>query len=129
MFKPVAVFSGFSVGDFSEAKRFYTETLGLEVKETMGGGEIIMPGGARVWVYPKPNHEPATYTVLNFVVDSVDEAVDDLTSRGVQFERYEDMPMQQDEKGIVRGAPGEGPTIAWFKDPAGNVFSVLEEAV
>jgi catechol 2,3-dioxygenase-like lactoylglutathione lyase family enzyme len=127
MFKPIAAFSGFSVGDLDAAKKFYVDVLGMEVKDTMGGVELTTPGGARVWVYPKPNHEPASYTVLNFVVDSVDEAVDELVARGVEFEKYEGMPMQQDEKGIVRGGPGEGPTIAWFRDPSGNIFSVLEE--
>jgi hypothetical protein len=91
----------------------------------MGGLGLHLSGGGEVFIYPKDNHEPATFTVLNFRVDDVDEAVDRLTAAGVTFERYDGF--DQDEKGIVRGGEGEGPTIAWFKDPAGNVLSVIRE--
>jgi catechol 2,3-dioxygenase-like lactoylglutathione lyase family enzyme len=124
MFKAANAFSGFSVDDLERAKRFYGETLGLNVSENPAGLELQLGGGARVFVYPKPNHEPATFTVLNFPVANIDQAVDDLTAAGVRFERYEGM--ESDERGVSRG--GGGPTIAWFKDPAGNILSVLEQA-
>ena len=124
-------YSGFSVKDVPAAKKFYTEVLGLDVTDGQEEGTILLhlPGGSEVFVYPKGNHEPATYTVLNLVTDNVDKAVDDLISKGVIFEQY-DLPqfhLKTDEKGIVRGEPGKGPNIAWFKDPAGNIFSVLQE--
>jgi catechol 2,3-dioxygenase-like lactoylglutathione lyase family enzyme len=124
MFKAANAFSGFSVDDLERAKQFYGETLGLNVSENPAGLELQLGGGARVFVYPKPNHEPATFTVLNFPVANIDQAVDDLTAAGVRFERYEGM--ESDERGVSRG--GGGPTIAWFKDPAGNILSVLEQA-
>lgn len=129
MFK--SAYSGFSVKDIPEAKKFYSEVLGLTVTDGKEEGTILLhiPGGAEVFVYPKGNHEPATYTVLNLVTDNVEEAVDDLISKGVVFEQY-DLPqfhIKTDEKGIVHGEPGKGPTIAWFKDPAGNILSVLED--
>ena len=99
------------------------ETLGLSVSEVPAGLELQLGGGARVFVYPKPNHEPATFTILNFPVANIDEAVAELTAAGVTFERYDGM--EQDDRGIARG--GGGPNIAWFKDPAGNILSVLEE--
>jgi catechol 2,3-dioxygenase-like lactoylglutathione lyase family enzyme len=116
-------FSGFAVPDIEEARRFYGETLGLNVELMEGPGLLTLQlGGDRpVMVYPKPDFEPATYTVLNFPVDDVEAAVDELSSRGVQFERYDGF--DQDEKGIARG---NGPDIAWFKDPAGNILSVLK---
>lgn len=126
MFEPRAAFSGFSVDDIEKAKQFYVDILGLGMEDKMGGTELQLPGGATVWMYPKPNHEPAAYTMLNFVVDDIDVAVDELTARGIVFERYEGMPGGQDEKGIMRGSPDMGPNIAWFKDPAGNILSVLE---
>ncbi|CAN5577664.1 VOC family protein [soil metagenome] len=115
-------FSGFSVDDTAKAKEFYGQTLGLEVSELPNSGllQITIANGGQVLLYPKENHDPASFTVLNFPVDDVDEAVDELTACGVQCERYED---DTDEKGIARG---DGPTIAWFKDPAGNILSVLE---
>ncbi|GAA1884680.1 VOC family protein [Asanoa iriomotensis] len=122
MFKPTRPFSGFSVDDIPAAKRFYGETLGLPVAEQNGMLLIDIGAGAEVLVYPKPNHQPATFTILNFPVADINSAVDDLASRGITFERYEGMP--HDEKGIVRG---EGPDIAWFTDPAGNVLSVLSD--
>jgi catechol 2,3-dioxygenase-like lactoylglutathione lyase family enzyme len=121
MFKESPAFSSFSVNDVPAAKRFYAETLGLEVADEMGGLRLTLGGGGVVFLYPKEDHEPATFTVLNFQVDDVDAAVDRLTAAGVRFERYEGFPM--DEKGIVRDA--DGPTIAWFTDPAGNIVSVL----
>jgi catechol 2,3-dioxygenase-like lactoylglutathione lyase family enzyme len=126
MFEPIATFSGFSVDDIEKAKGFYTGILGIETKENPGGTELQLPGGAKAWMYAKPNHQPAEYTMLDFIVDDIDSAVDELTKRGVQFERYEGMPGGQDEKGIMRGAPGMGPNIAWFKDPAGNILAVLQ---
>jgi catechol 2,3-dioxygenase-like lactoylglutathione lyase family enzyme len=123
MFKDTKAFSGFSVDDIPRAKQFYGETLGLNVSDEMGGLALHLGGGADVFVYPKDNHVPATFTILNFPVEDVDEAVDRLTAAGVTFERYEGF--EQDEKGIARGGEGQGPTIAWFKDPAGNILSVL----
>src|SRR5918992_3080648 len=115
-------FSSFSVDDTTKAMEFYGGTLGLEVSEDAeaGLGQLTVANDGKVVVYPKSNHEPATFTVLNFVVDDVDQAVDELTSRGVRFEHYGG-DIQTDEKGIARTG---GPPIAWFKDPAGNVLSV-----
>ncbi len=127
MFQPTAAFSGFSVNDVAAAKTFYGETLGLEVQETPQGLRLQLPSGHEVFAYPKENHQPATYTMLNFVVDDIAAAVDALTKRGVTFERYDGM--QQDEEGIARGlARNMGPDIAWFKDPAGNILSVMQTA-
>jgi len=126
MFNITGAFSGFSVNDLAKAKGFYTKTLGLKVEDGVGGTRIRLPGGGMVWMYPKPNHQPAAFTILNFKVDDIDAAVDDLTSRGVRFERYPNIPA--DDKGILRGIAGKrGPDIAWFKDPAGNILSVLQE--
>jgi catechol 2,3-dioxygenase-like lactoylglutathione lyase family enzyme len=123
MFGNTKAFSGFSVDDLERAKEFYGETLGLRVVEQdMGILELHSAASEGVLVYPKPDHEPASFTVLNFPVDDIDAAVDELALRGVQFERYDGF--EQDEKGIARGT--EGPQIAWFKDPAGNVLSVLQ---
>ena len=124
MFANSKAFSGFAVDDLPEAKRFYGETLGLQVtdmqEDVLLGLNIA--GGRDVLVYHKPDFTPATYTILNFPVDDVDAAVDGLSAKGVQFERYDGFG--QDEKGIARG---EGPEIAWFRDPAGNILSVLKE--
>jgi predicted enzyme related to lactoylglutathione lyase len=122
MFNDTHAFSGFSVNDTPRAKQFYAETLGLNVTDEMGGLALHLAGGGNVFVYPKDNHVPATFTVLNFPVADVEEAVDRLTEAGVSFERYDGI--ESDEKGIHRG---EGPTIAWFKDPAGNILSVLDQ--
>ena len=116
-------FSGFAVPDIEKAKKFYGETLGLKVSEDHGVLTLHLAGGNNVLIYPKPNHVPATFTVLNFPVDDVDRAVDELKKRGVRFEIYDLPDLKTDEKGIMRG---NGPTIAWFKDPAGNILSVLE---
>lgn len=118
-------FSGFSVNDLGRAKDFYERTLGLDVSEMNGLLEVRLGSGASVVVYPKETHEPATFTILNFPVDDVDDAVDKLTERGVRFEKYDEPELTTDEKGVFRA---EGvPTIAWFRDPAGNILSVLEE--
>ncbi|MFC9797363.1 VOC family protein [Streptomyces sp. NPDC057695] len=127
MFGETSAFSGFSVDDLDAARRFYGETLGLRVAEE-GDGDMRMllltlADGARILVYPKDDHTPATFTILNFAVDDIDRAVDELTGRGVTLERYDGF--EADAKGVVR-AEG-GPPIAWFKDPAGNVLSVLQE--
>ncbi len=121
MLKDSKAFSGFSSNDIPGSTQFYGETLGLNVSEEMDGLALHLAGGGEVFIYPKEDHVPATFTVLNFPVEDVDAAVDKLTAAGVGFERYEGF--DQDEKGISRG---EGPTIAWFKDPAGNILSVLE---
>ena len=124
MFNDTQAFSGFSVNDIPRAKQFYGETLGLNVTEENGMLMLHLAGGGTVLVYPKENHEPATFTILNFPVPDVEETVDRLTQAGVPFEHYEGGDLQTDEKGIMRG---EGPTIAWFKDPAGNILSVLDQ--
>ena len=116
-------FSGFAAGDLGKVKEFYTKTLGLKVTEEHGLLTLHLAGGNNVLIYPKPNHVPATFTVLNFPVEDVDRAVDELSKRGVRFEKYDGPDIKTDEKGIMRG---NGPTIAWFKDPAGNILSVLE---
>jgi len=125
MFKPTGAFSGFSVNDLAAAKTFYSQTLGLHVHEQEGMGfQLHLPGGAHVFVYPKPDHTPASFTILNFEVADVDEAVDELSRRGVAFEHYDSVDgARTDAKGIARDP--HGPTIAWFKDPAGNFLSVL----
>jgi predicted enzyme related to lactoylglutathione lyase len=124
MLKDTNAYSGFSVDDVPRAKEFYGQTLGLEVSDVNDMLELRLGGGARVLVYPKPNHVPATFTILNFPVDNVEQVVDELTKRGVQFEIYDQGELKTDERGIFRG---EGPKIAWFKDPAGNILSVLED--
>jgi predicted enzyme related to lactoylglutathione lyase len=126
MFGNSHAFSGFSTNDVAKAREFYGQTLGLETSEGMGALMLDLAGGGRVFIYPKDNHEPATFTVLNFPVEDIDAAVDKLTGAGITLERYEGAG--QDERGIARGrAAGQGPDIAWFKDPAGNILSVLSE--
>ena len=124
MFKDAKSFSSFSVNDLRKAKEFYGETLGLEIKESPEGLELHT-GNNAVFVYPKPNHTPASFTVLNFHVDDIEAAVDELQSLGVTLEHYDLPDIKTDERGIARGP--HGPIIAWFKDPAGNILSVLEE--
>lgn len=122
MFKDTPAFSGFSVKDLDAAKAFYGEKLGLDVRSgPMGNLELHLGGGATVFAYPKKDHVPATYTMLNFPVPDVEAAVDQLTKAGIKMERYPNMV--QDAKGILRG---NGPDIAWFKDPSGNILSVLK---
>ena len=127
MFKDTKAFSSFSVDDLQKAKKFYGETLGLEVSEAYGGRllELHIGGGRNILIYPKDNHTPATFTILNFPVENLEQSVDDLTKRGVRFEIYNEGDIKTDEKGI--SLSDEGPKIAWFKDPAGNVLSMLEE--
>lgn len=127
MFKDTPAFSGFSVNDIAAAKTFYSETLGLEVAEiNMGMLELHLATGAKILVYPKDDHTPASYTILNFPVEDIDSAIEELSSRGVTFEHY-DGDLGTDEKGVLRGLSANmGPDIAWFKDPAGNVLSVLQ---
>jgi predicted enzyme related to lactoylglutathione lyase len=117
-------FSGFSVDDMDAAKRFYGETLGLKHSDNeMGITTLHLAGDRDTIIYPKADHEPATFTILNFPVQDIEATVDGLTERGVRFERYEGTEMETDEKGIFRRG---GPLIAWFKDPAGNVLSVIQ---
>src|SRR5436190_14100442 len=122
MFADTRAFSGFAVDDVSKAREFYSETLGLRTSEENGLLTLHLAGDRDTLVYPKPGHTPASYTILNFPVEDIDMAVDELTARAVQFDRYEGF--EQDENGIFRGG---GPYIAWFKDPAGNVLSVLQD--
>jgi predicted enzyme related to lactoylglutathione lyase len=122
MLKDSHAFSGFSTNDIPAARAFYADTLGLEVSEDMGMLDLKFAGGGHGIVYPKPNHEPATFTVLNFPVDDIEATVDRLAAAGVAFERYDGT--EQDERGIARDP--QGPAIAWFKDPAGNILSVLQ---
>lgn len=124
MFTHTPAFSGFSVDDIEKAREFYGGTLGLEVSEMHGLLQLSLGGGASVLVYPKDDHVPATFTILNFPVDDIDRAVDELTAAGVRLERYPQMG-EQDERAVRRGPPG--PDIAWFTDPAGNILSVLTE--
>ena len=121
MLKDSQAFSGFSSNDIPKAREFYSRTLGLEVTEANGMLTLNLAGGGKVLIYPKDNHEPASFTVLNFPVKDIDGAVDGLTKAGVEFERYEGAG--QDERGIAREYP---PPIAWFRDPAGNILAVLE---
>ena len=126
MFRDTKAFSGFSVNDLAAAKKFYGETLGLDVEQGGQGLRLKIAGGNPTFVYSKPNHVPATYTILNFPVDDIDRAVDQLIAAGVKFAHYGKLT---DARGIARGAAtGGGPDIAWFKDPAGNILSVLQES-
>jgi predicted enzyme related to lactoylglutathione lyase len=122
MFTNTKAFSGFAVDDVEHAREFYGETLGIRTSEEHGIMTLHLAGERETIVYPKPDHTPATYTILNFPVGDIDQAVDELAARGVRIERYPGF--DQDEKGVFRGG---GPYIAWFKDPAGNVLSVLQE--
>ena len=118
-------FSGFSVRDTEAARTFYAETLGVRTEDgDWGMFTLKLAGGRDILVYPSPGHVPGSYTVLNFPVPDIDAAVDELTSRGVEFERYDGPDMSTDEKGVNRSG---GPLIAWFKDPSGNVLSVIEQ--
>ena len=126
MLRDSNAFSGFSANDIPKAKEFYGRTLGLKVSESNGLLTLHLAGGNNVLIYPKPNHTPAGFTVLNFPVNDVDQAVDELTKRGVRFEIYDLPDIETDKQGIMRG---NGPTIAWFKDPAGNILSVLEQEI
>jgi predicted enzyme related to lactoylglutathione lyase len=122
IFKNTKAFSSFSVKDLEEAKKFYGQTLGLEISESEEGLNLHLKGGNDVFIYPKPDHIPATFTILNFVVDDVDRTVDELIKMGIRFEIYNKGQLKTDDKGILHGKP----KIAWFKDPAGNFLSILE---
>jgi predicted enzyme related to lactoylglutathione lyase len=122
MFRDSHAYSGFSSNDLTKTKTFYAQTLGLRVTDEHGNLMVHLAGGGRVLIYPKPNHTPASFTVLNFPVKDIDDAVESLRKAGVQFERYPGF--NQDERGIMRGSE---PPIAWFKDPAGNILSVIKE--
>lgn len=122
MFANTKAFSGFAVDNLEKAREFYGETLGLKTSEENGLLTLHLAGDRDTLVYPRPGHTPANYTILNFPVEDIDKAVDELVSRGVRFERYDSF--EQDDKGIHRTG---GPYIAWFKDPAGNVLSVLQQ--
>ena len=124
MFKGAKAFSSFSVNDVQKAKEFYGQTLGLKISETAEGLELNPAGSDTVFIYPKPNHIPASFTVLNFRVDDIEKAVEELTTLGVRLEQYDQPDLKTDEKGIMRGP---GMQIAWFKDPAGNILSVIQE--
>jgi catechol 2,3-dioxygenase-like lactoylglutathione lyase family enzyme len=125
MFKNTAAFSGFSVDDIQKAKEFYGGILGLDQSDSNGILTLHLAGGGKIVIYPKPNHVPATFTILNFPVPRIEEAVKALKARGVRFEAYTEGPLKTDDSGIAHGTGG--PLIAWFKDPAGNFLSVLEE--
>ncbi len=126
MFKDTHAFSSFSVDDLEKAKEFYGRTLGIEISGTPEGLSLKIAGGGSVFIYPKGDHEPATFTVLNFPVDDIDKAVNGLKALGITFEHYEGQ-IKTDETGVFRhGGEGRGPNIAWFKDPAGNILSVAE---
>lgn len=126
MFTPTTAFSGFSVNSIQDAKAFYSQILDLEVKEEGPGLTLTLPGGASVIAYEKADHQPATFTILNFVVEDINTAVAELKARGLTFERYDGM--HQDDNDIARGiAHNMGPDIAWCKDPAGNILAVMQE--
>lgn len=122
IFKNTKAFSSFSVKDLEEAKKFYGQTLGLEISESEEGLNLQLKGGNDVFIYPKPDHTPATFTILNFVVDDVERTVDELIKLGIRFQIYNEGQLKTDDKGILHGKP----KIAWFKDPAGNFLSILE---
>jgi len=128
MLEDSKAFSSFAVRDLGAARKFYAQTLGLDVSDVPGMKGVMqlsLAGGVKVFVYPKPDHVPATFTVLNFPVEDVERAVSALVERGVRFEIYKDGPVKTDARGIASG--GGGPRIAWFKDPSGNILSVLDE--
>lgn len=124
MFKETKAFSGFSVKDIDTSKEFYTKTLGLEFSQPMDQLLLHIAGGGEVFLYAKPNHVPATYTVLNFPVNNLKETMDELRERGIEFIIYKEEGFETDDEGVFHGG---GPKIAWFKDPSGNILSVLEK--
>ena len=126
MLKTNKIFSGFSVSDLGQAKDFYSKVLGLPTTETKEGLQLDVGNGCEVFVYPKSNHTPATYTIMNFVVDNIEQSVDELVTHGVIFEQYDDPHMKTDAKGISRG---NRMAIAWFKDPAGNFLSLIQNKI
>ena len=121
-------FSGISVDNLQEAMEFYVNFLGLELTDDSMGLTLNLPGGGTLFIYEKADHEPATFTVLNFIVEDIETVIDEYVEKGVAFERYDSLPAEQDDRGILRGKDaGQGPNIAWFKDPAGNILSLIEE--
>jgi len=128
MLTAISSFSGISVSSLEEARTFYVDTLELPVKNDSMGLMLALPGGGQLFMYEKPNHVPAEFTVLNFVVEDIDVAIDHLVNaHGITFERYPDMPAPQDERGVLRGKEfHQGPNIAWFKDPSGNILALVE---
>ncbi len=128
MLTAISTFSGMSVPSLQEARDFYVDTLGLTLKDDSMGLQLELPGGGQLFIYEKPNHVPAEFTVLNFVVENIDDTMDHLVNdHGIIFERYDNSPFPQDDKGVARGkAAGQGPDIAWFTDPGGNVLSIIE---
>ena len=129
MLQNFQTFSSFSVTDIEATKNFYHEVLGIEVEQTTMGLELKLKNDSNVFIYEKADHQPATFTVLNFIVENINGAVDELVKSGVIFEQYQNMPASQDQRGILRGlAENQGPDIAWFKDPSGNILSLLQVA-
>lgn len=129
MINAVSSFSGISVLNLEEARKFYVDTLELPLKDDSMGLMLELPGAGELFIYEKPDHQPAGFTVLNFVVEDINDTIDHLVNdHGISFERYNNLPAEQDERGVLRGkAAGQGPDIAWFLDPSGNVLSVVEE--
>lgn len=126
--KVIGAFSGFSTNDVKATREFYQKTLGLETEENMGGIGLRFASGQQVFIYPKPDHQPAAYTVLNLIVEDINQAIDELAAKNVVFERYENLPAEQDDRGVLRGKDvGMGPNIAWFRDPADNILALVEE--
>lgn len=126
--KVIGAFNGYSTNDVKAAREFYQNTLGLETEKNMGGIGLKFASGHRVFIYPKSDHQPAAHTVLNLVVEDINQAIDELAAKNVVFERYENLPAEQDDRGILRGKDvGMGPNIAWFNDPAGNILALVEE--
>jgi catechol 2,3-dioxygenase-like lactoylglutathione lyase family enzyme len=129
MLKAIAVYSGLAVTDIAEAKEFYTVILGLSIDDEKMGLQLNLGGGGKLFIYEKPDHVPANFTVLNFVVENIDSGVDELKSQGIVFEHYDNLPGAQDEKGILRGiATNHGPDIAWFKDPSRNILAIFQDS-
>jgi catechol 2,3-dioxygenase-like lactoylglutathione lyase family enzyme len=128
MHNAITTFSGFSTSNLTEARAFYIDVLGCTLHDDTMGLDLVLPGGSRHFIYEKPDHEPATFTVLNFVVEDIDATVEALAAKSVTFERYDlGNGAEQDDKGILRGRAADmGPDIAWFKDPAGNILSILQ---
>ncbi|HSX32773.1 MAG TPA: VOC family protein [Candidatus Saccharimonadales bacterium] len=128
MLSTLASFSSFSVDDMAKAKAFYTQTLGLKLADETMGLNFELPGGGKLFVYQKDDHQPASFTVLNFVVADIDAAIGELQKSGVSMEHYDNLPGKQDDKGVLRGlAAHQGPDIAWCKDPAGNVLAIIQD--
>ncbi len=127
MLTALGAYSSYSVNDLHQAKEFYVDTLGLALTDESMGLQLELPGGGELFLYEKTDHVPAIFTVLNFVVENIDETIDHLVTHGITFERYDTLPAEQDEKGVLRGKEAlQGPDIAWFEDPFGNIISVIE---